>query len=125
MILDGQLPGDRHGNRWYIKAPLVNLVHPDASTDTARLRISACRLGCYLTAGRGNLELPLAIDDPGRFAALAALKAAMNTDNPPEAPLDIHLNGMHFMVDSSLWLDLGAALVEYQTLTDPSIEELF
>ncbi len=124
MILDGKLPGERHGNRWYVAAPLVQLVHPDDSDDTALLRIAACRLGCYVTAGRGELGIPLHFADPGRPAALATLNAAMATERPPDLPVEIYLNGEHFMIDSSLWGDLGAALVEYQTLMDPSVEGL-
>jgi hypothetical protein len=37
-------------------------------------------------------------------------------------PLEIHLNGQRFLVDSSLWVDVSVALVEYQMAVDPSIE---
>jgi hypothetical protein len=107
-----------------VAAPLVQLVHPDAAGDTAWLKISACRLGCYVTAGRGELGIPLRFADPGRPAALVALNAAMAARTPPQMPIEVYLNGEHFMIDSSLWVDFGAALVEYQTLMDPWIEEL-
>jgi hypothetical protein len=124
MILDGQLPGERQGNRWYVSAPLVQLVHPNAASDTGLLKIAACRLGCYVTAGRGELGIPLRFTDPGRPAALAALNAAMASDTPPDLPVEIHLDGEHLKIDSSLWGDLSAALMEYQTLMDPSVEGL-
>jgi hypothetical protein len=108
-----------------VAAPLVQLVHPDESkNDAALLKIAACCLGSYVTAGRGELGIPLRFADPGRPAALAALKAAMATTTPPILPVEIHLNGEYFSIDSSLWVDLAAALVEYETLTDPSIEGL-
>lgn len=124
LILDGQLPGERHGNRWYVAAPLVELVHPEGSSSTALLKIAACRLGCYVTAGRGELGIPLRCGDPGRPAALAALNTAIETNMHPELPIEIYLNGEHFMIDSSLWVDISSALIEYQTLMDPSVEGL-
>jgi len=66
MILDGQLPGERHGNRWYVAAPLVQWVYPDPSNDTAHLKIAACRQRSCVTAGRANLESPLAFNDRRR-----------------------------------------------------------
>ena len=124
LILDKDLPGERQGNRWYVAAPLVQLVLPNESSDAAFLKIAACHLGGYLTAGRGELQIPLRFDDHGRSAALAALNAAMATRTPPVMPVEVHLNGEFFSVDSSLWVDLGAALVEYQALMNPSIEGL-
>ena len=125
MILDGQLPGERRGNRWYVAAPLVRLVHrDDLAGNTALLIIAACRLGRYVTAGRGELGVPLRFADPGRPAALAALNAAMVRDTPPDMPVEIFLNGEHLLIDSSLWVDLGASLLEYQTLMDSAIEGL-
>jgi hypothetical protein len=124
MILDGQLPGEREDNRWYVTAPLIHLMHPDESSATEILKIAACRLGSYVTAGRGELGIPLRFTDPGRPAALAALQAAIALDTPPDLPVEIHFNGECFRIDCSLWGDLSAALVEYQTLMDPSIEGL-
>jgi hypothetical protein len=123
LILDGKWPAERREDRWYIAAPLVQLVHPDDSDDTGLLKIAACRLGCYVTAGRGELGIPLRFADPGRPAALVALNAALSKETSPELPVEIHLNGEHLLIDSSLWVDLGAALVEYETLMDPSIED--
>src|ERR1700744_5145078 len=93
-IIDGNLPGERQGDRWYVAAPLVELVPPGGlDDDIAFLKISACRMGCYVTAGRGDLEIPLRFDDPGRLAALTAFDSAMSSGVPPETPLAISLNG--------------------------------
>ena len=115
MILDGRLPGERQGDRWYVAAPLV-LLEPTQSDDgTALLTLSACCIGSYVTAGRGSLQIPLRFfGDPGRAAALATLNAAI--EEVPNLPVAITLNGEHFHVDSSLWVDLGAALVEFESL---------
>lgn len=120
MILDGELPGERQGNRWYVAAPLVVLVPGGSSDGAALLKISACCMGSYVTAGRGELGIPLRFDDPGRPAALDAINEAMT--KVPDLPVAIHLNGEHFLIDSSLWVDLGAALVEFKVLVDPTIE---
>jgi hypothetical protein len=122
LIIDGKLRGERSGNRWFIAAPLVALVQGGAPNGTDLLKISACCMGPYVTAGRGELGIPLRFWDSDRPAALAAINAAMNTT--PELPVEIWLNREYFLFDSSLWVDLGAALVEYQTLMDPSIEGL-
>lgn len=122
MILDGVLAGERQGNRWYVARPLVMLEPPNSANDTAWLKISACRIGSYVTAGRGEFGIPLRCQDPGQSAALAAINAALRY--PPDLPVEIYLNGEHFLIDSSLWVDLGAALVEFQVLTDPSITGL-
>ena len=120
MILDGELPGEQQGNRWYVARPMVVLEHPAANQTFAMLKISGCRIGSYVTAGRGELGIPLRFDDPGRPAALAEINDAMAS--VPDLVVEIHLNGEYFLVDSSLWVDLGAALVEYQMLVDPTIE---
>jgi hypothetical protein len=121
-ILDGRLPGERQGNRWYVAAPNVVLVLPEtAAYDTAVLKICACCLGSYVTAGRGQLVIALRADDPGRRIALTALNAAIARDTPPTLPLEVVFNEESFLFDSSLWLDLAAALVEYQALMDPSL----
>jgi hypothetical protein len=121
MILDGVLPGELQGNRWFVARPLVVLEMPESARAAALMKVSAYRIGSYVTAGRGELGIPLRFDDPGRPAALDALNEAMT--KVPDLPVEIHLNGEHFHIDSSLWVDLGAALVEFQTLTDPTIEE--
>lgn len=120
LISDGKLRGERQGNRWFVAAPLVALVQGSTPDGTDQLKISACCMGPYVTAGRGELAIPLRFNDPGWPAALAAIKTAMQA--PPQLPVEIWLNGEYFLVDSSLWVDLSAALVEYQTLVDPSIE---
>jgi len=119
MIQNGELPGEKQGNRWYVSAPLVVLVSGGSSDGTALLKIAACRMGSYVTAGRGELGIPLRFDDPGRPAALDVLNEVMT--KVPDLPVEIHLNGEYFHVDSSLWLDLGAALVEFQILMGPTI----
>ena len=121
-IVDGELPGRRHGNRWFVATPLVVLKQGGAAEGTDFLKISACCIGRYVTAGRGELSIPLRQSDPGRSAALAAINAAIRMI--PELPLELWLNGEHFLVDSSLWADFGAALVEYETLIDRRIERL-
>lgn len=120
IILDGNLPGERQGSRWYVAAPLVVLVPGESSDGTALLKIAACQMGSYVTAGRGELGIPLRFDDPGRPAALAAINEAMT--KVPTLPVEIHLNGEYFHIDSSLWADLGAALVEFKVLVDPTVE---
>ncbi len=120
LILDGKLAGERHGNRMYVAAPLVTL-NPDGFPDgSPLLRVSACRIGCYVTAGRGELGILLRFADFGRPAALAALQDAMQ--KPVDLPAEIHLNREYFLIDSSLWVDFSAALIELQTLTDPSMQ---
>ena len=119
MILDGGLSGERRGNRWYVARPLVVLEPTGSADGTALLKLAACRIGSYVTAGRGELGIPLRFEDPGRPAALEAINAAMQ--KVPELPVEICLNGGHFLIDSSLWVDLGAALVEFDILMSPSI----
>ena len=119
MVRDGGLPGERRGNRWYVAQPLVALEPSGSGPDTALLKIAACRIGSYVTAGRGELGIPLRFEDPGRPAALDAINAAMQ--KVPELPVGICLNGEYFLIDSSLWVDLGAALVEFEILMSPSI----
>lgn len=120
MIIDGDLPGERQGNRWYVARPMVVLEPPAGTQDFAMLKISAFRVGSYVTAGRGEFDIPLRFDDPGRPATLAAINEAMT--KVPDLPVEIRLNGEYFHIDSSLWVDLGAALVEFETLMDPTIE---
>ncbi len=122
LILDGGLPGERRGNRWYVARPLVVLEPAGSADGTALLILAACRIGSYVTAGRGELCIPLWFEDPGRPAALEAINAAMQ--KVPGLPVEICLNGEHFLIDSSLWVDLGAALVEFDILMSPSIREL-
>jgi hypothetical protein len=119
MIVDGGLPGEYRDGDWFVARPLVVLEHPSEAEAQAWLKISACRLGSYVTAGRGEMGIPLRFDDPGRPAALVALEEAMK--KRPVLPIEIYLNGEYFLVDSSLWRDLSAALFEYEVLVDPSI----
>jgi len=119
MIVDGSLPGEYREGDWFVARPLVVLEHPSEAESCAWLKISACRLGSYVTAGRGELGIPLRFDDPGRPAARVALEEAMT--KRPVLPIEIYLNGEYFLVDSSLWRDLSAALFEYDVLVDPSI----
>jgi hypothetical protein len=121
LILDGLLPGERQGNRWYVAAPHVVLVLPQpAAANTAVLKITACALGSYVTAGRGELVVTLRADDPGRRVALVALDAAMGKHKPPRLPLAVVFNEEAFLFDSSLWVDLAAALIEYEALINPT-----
>ncbi len=119
MIVDGDLPGEYRDGDWFIARPPVVLEHPSGDDGKAWLKISACRLGSYVTEGRGEIGIPLRFDDPGRPAALVALEEAMR--NPPGLPVEIYLNGEYLLVDSSLWQALSAALFEYEVLVDPSI----
>jgi hypothetical protein len=114
MILDGHLPGERRGNRWYVAAPLATLVPGGAEDGSHLLKIAAYRIGSYVTAGRRELRIALRWGDPGPAAALAQVTAAM--ESTPVLPVEVCLNGETLLIDSSLWLDLGAALVEFETL---------
>jgi hypothetical protein len=115
LIIDGHLPGGRFGGRWFLEPPVVALVPPiDASGDTAKLIMSVCRMGSYLTAGSSGLPISLGLDDPGARGSLDALLEAMRHD--PTLPVEIELTGRRFCVDSSLWLELSAALVELDIL---------
>jgi hypothetical protein len=120
MILDGDLIGERRGDRWYLAVPLVMILSPESACGTAVLSIAACRIGHYVTAGRGEIRIPLRVDDPVLPVTLAALNEAMM--KAPDLPVEIHLNGEYFLVDSSLWVDLRAALIEIQTPMDHVIE---
>jgi len=112
FILDEKLEGRRFGDRWYVARPHVVLILPGADDgDVAVLRIAAFCIGPYVTAGHGRLEIPLRSDDPGRTGARQELDAAMR--KVPDLPLEIRVNGERCLFDSSLWVDLGAALVEY------------
>jgi hypothetical protein len=42
----------------------------------------------------------------------------------PELPLTLELAGERLLIDSSLWCDLAAALVEFDVLQNGCIEEL-
>ena len=119
MILDGVLAGERQGSRWFVARPLVVL---QSVADGELLTISACRFGSYVTAGRCEISIPLRFDNPGRPAALVAIDAAMEAR--PELPVEINLNSERYLIDSSLSVDLGAALVEFEALVDPSVGEL-
>ncbi len=114
-IKNGQLAGGCFAQRWYVAPPLVFVQPPpNPSSLTARIVISACRLGPLLTAGRGRQVFAVELDDDRASAALAALNEAMR--KRPVLPLAIDLGGTPALVDSSLWCDLGAALVEIEVL---------
>lgn len=122
-INDGRLEGGRFSNGWYVAPPLVTLEPPTIADDqTARLTLCVCRLGPYLTAGRGRHVIPLRLDDAGPLRALPVLDEAMT--RVPELPLTLELAGKRLLVDSSLWCDLAAALVEFDLLQNGCIEEV-
>ena len=122
-IMDGRLEGGRFSDGWYVAPPLVTLEPPTPAGDqTAHLTLSACRLGPYLTAGRGRHMLALRLEDAGPLRALATLNEAMT--RVPELPLTLELAGERLLIDSSLWCDLAAALVEFDVLQNGCIEEL-
>jgi hypothetical protein len=89
---------------------------------TAYLTIAACRLGPYLTAGRGQLVIGLQLDDAAPAHALARLNEAMT--KVPELPLALELAGQRLLVDSSLWCDLAAALFEFGIQHNGGTDEL-
>ena len=123
LIRNGALPGEQRDGCWYVASPSVVLQLPDDSgSDDALLRVAAYCLGIYVTEGRGELRIPLRFGDPGRAAALDAINSAIASGKAPELPIEVWLNEEHFLVDSSLWVDLGAALVEYATLLGESHE---
>lgn len=122
-IKGGQLAGDQFSDGWYVAPPLVTLEPPTtADSQTARLSLCVCRLGPYLSAGRGRHAIALRLDDAGPLRALEALEEAMTS--VPELPLTLELAGQRLLVDSSLWCDLAAALVEFDVLQNGSIYEL-
>lgn len=122
-IKDGSLEGGQFSDGWYVAPPLVSLEPPTSANDqTARLTLCVCRLGPYLTAGRGRHVIALGLNDAGPLRALAAVKDAMT--RAPELPLTLELAGEPLLVDSSLWCDLAAALVEFDVLQNGCIEEL-
>ncbi len=114
MILDGALTGERCGDRWYVIQPVVVVLELGRDGEVL-LRISACRIGSYVMAGREQLCIPLRSADLGRVAALVAIEDAMRS--APELPIAILLNGEEFLVDASLWLEMSAALAEFETMT--------
>ena len=62
------------------------------------------------------------LEDAGPLRALATLNEAMT--RVPELPLTLELAGERLLIDSSLWCDLAAALVEFDVLQNGCIEEL-
>jgi hypothetical protein len=118
LILDGVFEGRRVGNLWYVAKPLVSVEHPDQNnTASGLLKISACKIGRYVTAGRGELGIPLHFADGEADVVLKKIDRAMK--KRPVMPLEVVLGGESFIVDSSLWVDLGAALLEFKILNDP------
>ena len=122
-IKDGRLEGGQFLGGWYVAPSLVTLDPPTGAEDpTVRLTLCVCRLGPYLTAGRARLVIDLRLEDAEPLVALATLKKAMT--RVPQLPLPLHLGAERLLVDSNLWCDLSAALVEFDVLQNGCIEEL-
>lgn len=84
---------------------LATLVLRDQKNpSTGVLEISACRLGCYLTAGRGKVRIPVS-DGPEFRRAISDLMSARDYE-AAEIVLDREL----WIVDSSLKADVITAL---------------
>jgi len=122
-IQEDRLEGGRFLQGWFIAPPLATLETPTTADDpTARLTLRACRLGPYFTAGRAQHVIALRLDDPGPSPARAALEEAMT--RVPGLPLTLELGGKRVLIDSSLWCDLAAALVEFDVLKHGCPEEV-
>lgn len=116
-VLDGTLEGLRQEDRWYVARPRVTLFYPDPDDNTvAELQFRALRLGGYLTAGRSEVVIPLRADDPDKDATLSKLMDA--GIKPPAEPLQFRLAGQEWTTDSSLYQDLGAAILEFDVEHD-------
>lgn len=122
-IRSSQLEGGCFGQVWYVAPPLIAVEFPsDPKIQTVRITISACRLGPLLSAGRAKHVFAVDLNDERTSVALAALNEAMC--KPPLLPLAIELGGEHLLIDSSLWCDLGAALVEIEVLRKGRVNSL-
>ena len=118
----GSLDGFFAGGRWFVEMPLVRLqTRPDLTESGAWLEIAACVLGNYVTAGRGQCLIRLGDDLDSIRAAIDRLNTALTS--APELPLTLTINGSEYLFDSSLWVDLGAALIEFVELVVPSDPE--
>lgn len=113
LILDGAVEGKRSGNRWYVLRPVVTLHYPNpADRRHAELRLRTCRLGNFLTAGRGELVIPIHRGDPGLAGAIApAWKLARSK---PQRAATVRLGAQEWIIDSTLVLDLGRCLLSFQ-----------
>lgn len=117
QVLDGLLDGLRYQDRWYVARPRVTVRYPNPEDKaTAELCLLACRLGAYLTAGRGEVVIPLRYDDPDKddtFTRLTDLALC-----PPEEPAKIKLAGQTWILDSSLYADLSSAILAFDVEHD-------
>lgn len=121
LILDGDVEGKRFEYRWYVPRPTVNLYYPDPDDRRhAELHFRCCRLGNYLTAGRGEMIVPIRHGDPGLEEALA-LAWEIDASKPPKAA-GMRLGCKEWIVDSTLSLDLGRRLLEFDV--DCQLDEL-
>jgi hypothetical protein len=115
-LVEGMLDGG-YDDGWYVARPLVRLEFRDPSDiDRAELKLLAMPLGRYLTAARREFAIPLNRDDPDKDAALEAMLDALQGD--PVAPVPFRLDGRDWCVDSSLTLELGQALIEFEAVHD-------
>jgi len=120
MAMAGQIESCRQGDRWYVERPLVWLHYPDPAHPTcAELKVFALALGRYLTAARRMVTIPLRSNDPDREESLETLCDALQ--GPLPEPVPFRLDGRDFLVDSSLQLDLAAALVDFDARYDASV----
>jgi len=115
-LVEGMLGGG-YDDGWYVARPLVRLEFPDpADIDHAELKLLAMPLGRYLTAARREFVIPITREDPDKDAALEALLDALQGE--PVAPVPFRLDGRDWCVDSSLTLELGQALIEFEAVYD-------
>lgn len=117
----GALEGAELADGWYLAPPLVSLEFgTTGECAVVDFIFGACRMGPYLTAGRGRQVIALQLDDPEPLRVRAALDDAMT--RPPVLPLSIELGGHQWLIDSSLWCDLAAALVSFEVLETGAID---
>jgi hypothetical protein len=117
QVLDGALEGLRYKDRWYVARPKVTVHYPDPQDkSTAELRLLACRMGSYLTAGRGEVVIPLRYEDPDKDDALTRLTEL--AQEPPEEPAKVRLAGRTWILDSSLYADLSSAILAFDVEHD-------
>jgi hypothetical protein len=95
---------------------LARIVFPDAKDVTAGvLVIHACRLGCYLTGGRGEVCIPVKDGSEVRRAVGDLLTTPEN--EAAELVLDQEL----WIIDSSLKNDVAKALGEMMAAIDRQV----
>jgi len=120
LLEEGALEGAYFAGAWYVAPPLVSLeCQFTPGSTSAELIFSACRLGPYLTAGRARHVITLDLEDARPLCARAALDEAMT--QAPTLPLPIELGGRPWLIDSSLWCDLAAALAAFEVLQTGAI----